>query len=668
MDNFFSFLADFGFIYPEWLLALIPLVFVIPWLNQTETRTGLIAPHLARLLSKNQEEKAPRATWPVTLLGASWLIAVIALAGPSFKTTEIPASTLSGARVLVMDMSRSMYAVDIAPNRLTQAQYKALDMLPGWKEGSTGLVTYAGDAYTVSPLTEDADTLASLIPYLSPELMPVQGSNGAAGIKEAISLLKQAGFEQGDIILITDGMSETESEQSLAALKEEKIRVSVLAIGTQEGAPIKLPTGDMLEENGKLIVAKLDLSTLTPITQATGGILQVWQATNTDVDNILALTQTPIQGKAQHEGKQSIQERRNEGFWLIIPLLAFALLSFRRGAVLAFMFVLLPPEPAFAAPFKNTDQIGFEHFNAGDFDAAAKAFHSPSWKGIAQYKAGDYQGAIETLSPLTDPNSRYNLGNAYAQAGDLEKAKSTYKKLLNDHPNIEDAKKNLEIIEKAQQEQEKNKDQSQKDQSQNSDQKNQQENQNDQQKQDQQEGQNKQDENKNGARDKQEEQKDQGKQGENNSEPGSDDKQEGQNKQDENKSGTGDKQEPKADQNNQDNKKESDSGDKEGQQADQDKQGEPGSNSDKLDKENKEDKANAADSLKGAEEKAGDKEDDAKENGATLSDNPQDQINASHPVLKKLEQVPDSTAALIRAQLLLQSRQKETPKQTDNSW
>lgn len=215
MDNFFSFFSDFSFIYPEWLLVLIPLVFVIPWLNKTDSRTGLIAPHLARLLSKNKEEKAPSATWPVTLLGASWFIAIIALAGPSFKTTDIPASTLTGARVLVMDMSRSMYAVDIAPNRLKQAQYKALDMLPGWKEGSTGLVTYAGDAYTVSPLTEDANTLASLIPYLSPELMPVQGSNAAAGIKEAISLLKQAGFDQGDIILITDGMSELNQSKVL---------------------------------------------------------------------------------------------------------------------------------------------------------------------------------------------------------------------------------------------------------------------------------------------------------------------------------------------------------------------------------------------------------------------------------------------------------------------
>lgn len=644
MDNFFAFFTDFSFIYPKWLFALIPLVFVIPWLNKTKTRTGLIAPHLARLLSKNQEKKTSLATWPITLLGASWCIAIIALAGPSFKTTEVPASTLSGARVLVMDMSRSMYAVDIAPNRLKQAQYKALDMLPGWKEGSTGLVTYAGDAYIVSPLTEDANTLASLIPYLSPELMPVQGSNAAAGIKEAISLLKQAGFEQGDIILITDGMSETESKQSLALLKNEKMRVSMLAIGTQEGAPIKLPTGDMLEKNGTLVVAKLDLATLTPITQATGGILQVWQATNTDVNNILALTQTPIQGKAQHEGKQGIQERRNEGFWLIIPLLAFALLSFRRGAVLAFMFVLISPDPAFAAPFKNTDQIGFDHFNAGDFDAATKAFNSPSWKGIAQYKAGDYQGAIETLSPLTDPSSRYNLANAYAQAGDLKKAKQSYQDLLKDHPDFEDAKKNLEIIEKALQEQEKKQDQSQ-----SNDQKDQQENQGNQENQDQQDNQQQQKDSNSDSGDKQTPQESQG---DNQNESDAENKQDQQGNQ---KNSSGDNQ------------------DKETAQDQQKEQGENEKNGSDLKGSADEDKAEQEDpsekiGSENAQEKVGDKEDDAKTSGTTGANNAQDQLNASHPVLKKLEQVPDSTAALIRAQLLLQSRQKETPKQTDNSW
>ncbi|GAL02717.1 TPR domain protein in aerotolerance operon [Photobacterium aphoticum] len=167
-------------------------------------------------------------------LSVLWLCMVIALAGPSWQKTTLPAYSLSNARVLVMDMSRSMYATDVTPNRLTQARFKAMDMLPGWKEGSTGLVAYAADGYTISPLTEDSKTLANLIPSLSPEIMPFQGSNAAAGIQEAIHLLKQAGHLKGDIILITDGLNDEELAKSQAELANAEYRVSILAVGTPQ--------------------------------------------------------------------------------------------------------------------------------------------------------------------------------------------------------------------------------------------------------------------------------------------------------------------------------------------------------------------------------------------------------------------------------------------------
>ncbi|WP_332308960.1 vWA domain-containing protein [Enterovibrio coralii] len=287
----------------------------------------LIAPHLSKLLSGNAASTGKAKRWPIVALAAGWLIAVIALAGPSWQKVEIPAVNLAGARVLVMDMSRSMYATDIAPNRLDQARFKALDMLPEWKEGSTGLVAYAGDGYIVSPLTDDASTLRNLIPNLSPEIMPIQGSNPAAGIQQAIDLLKQAGYADGDIVLMTDGMSQSESKAALNVLKGTKYRVSILAVGTQQGAPIKLPNGSLLEQNGAPVIAKLDLDTLSAITKETGGILQLWQPTNRDVENIAAYTSKPQDGVAEGKSK-SIEERINEGFWLIIPLVLLTLLAF----------------------------------------------------------------------------------------------------------------------------------------------------------------------------------------------------------------------------------------------------------------------------------------------------------------------------------------------------
>lgn len=116
-----------------------------------------------------------------------------ALAGPSFGYKETPSFQLSGARILVMDMSRSLYATDLKPNRLTQAKYKAKDLLPYWKEGMTGLVAYANSSYLVSPLTGDSKTLDNLITNLSPEIMPYKGkgSNLSAAITQSIEMMKK---------------------------------------------------------------------------------------------------------------------------------------------------------------------------------------------------------------------------------------------------------------------------------------------------------------------------------------------------------------------------------------------------------------------------------------------------------------------------------------------
>ncbi|WP_413525681.1 VWA domain-containing protein, partial [Photobacterium phosphoreum] len=438
-------MADFTFMHPLWFAALIPLIIVLPWLKGKAQHSGLIAPHLAQKLGLTQQQ--PKR-WPLGLLTLGWLIAVIAMAGPSWQKVKLPAYNLSGARVLVMNMSQSMYATDIKPNRLTQERFKALDMLPGWKEGSTGLVAFAGDGYEVSPLTTDSSTLRNLIPNLSPDVMPIAGNNAASGIAEAIRLLKQAGHNTGDIILMTDGMSKTVAQQALADLKGTHYRVSILAMGTVEGAPIQLPNGSLLSENGTPVISKIDIGTLMSITDSTGGILQMAQATDNDVNAIVHFTAKPLDsGKKGHE--KELQERLNGGFWLIIPLLLFALLGFRRGVVLAAMFILLPIDHAQASPWTNTNRQAYETFTDGNYKQAAQDFTSPQWKGIAEYKAKQYEQAIETLKPLQDPTSQYNLGNAYAQKGDYKQALETYKKLLKQQPDFADAKKNLAIVEQA---------------------------------------------------------------------------------------------------------------------------------------------------------------------------------------------------------------------------
>ncbi|MEZ8141999.1 VWA domain-containing protein [Enterovibrio sp. FF113] len=638
-------MADFTFMHPTWLLALLPLAVLLPWVQGKAQKSGLIAPHLTALLSSNQTANRKPKRWPVAVLASAWLMSVIALAGPSWQKTELPAVNLAGARVLVMDMSRSMYATDIAPNRLAQARFKALDMLPGWKEGSTGLVTYAGDGYIVSPLTEDAATLKTLIPNLSPAIMPIPGSNAAAGINQAMDLLKQAGFAQGDIVLITDGLSNSESNAALNVLGGSDYRVSVLAVGTQQGAPIKLPDGKLLEQNGMPVIAKLNLNTLASITQKTGGMLQQWQPTNRDVNNLVAFTAKPLDGNADGKSK-TIEERINDGFWLLLPIMLLALFGFRKGVVLAALIVVMPINPASAAAFKTDDQQAYEQFESGNYQDAASAFESPSWKGIAQYKAKDYQGAIETLSQLDDPVSQYNLGNAYAQAGDLEAAQKTYESLLAKTPDNADAKHNLDVVKKALEQQ-----------------KQQQQEQKDQQSNDQQQGEGDESQDKSQSQQGSQDQSSQDQQGDQQQQNPSKQEGSGQESSEQERSGqeSADQQQEQSSEQSQPQSADANKQDGAEQQSEAKSEQEQTKEQDGQQNEQGQDGEQNQDGEQGEQPAAM-----ASESGEPANDS--DALTASNPVLKKLEQVQDDTAALLRAQLILQARQKEMPQPTENSW
>ncbi|RXJ73194.1 hypothetical protein CS022_10600 [Veronia nyctiphanis] len=264
-------MGDFQFLYPAWFLALIPMAYLLRNRKPKSVVTSLIAPHLLRQM---QTGAASRPSWPRWVLAVCWVLSVIALAGPSWEKNSIPGFQLAGARVLVMDMSHSMYTTDIKPNRLSQAHFKALDLLPGWTDGSTGLVAYSRDGYLISPLTDDSSTLTSLIPALSPGIMPFAGSNAAKGIEEAISLIKQAGYRQADIILITDGINDKELAESLSLLSDNPFRVSSLAIGTTEGGPVRHSDGSIFLQDDKTVISRLSLKNLKTLAAKTEALLK----------------------------------------------------------------------------------------------------------------------------------------------------------------------------------------------------------------------------------------------------------------------------------------------------------------------------------------------------------------------------------------------------------
>lgn len=447
-------MSDFVFLHPHWLWACLPLAILVIWLAMPNKQASLIAPHLASALGIANKKKQSGF---IALLAISWLFAAIALAGPSFEKQARPTFSNNSARVLVMDMSRSQYATDLSPNRLTQQRYKALDLLKGWRDGVTGLVAFAKGGYTVSPMTSDTRTITNLVPELSPKIMPDQGANVVAGVKQAIKLMTDAKVPSGDIILMTDSIDKQQSQALQTLLSGTPWHLIVLGVGTASGAPIPLDNGSMLQDQGHTVIAKMNTTTMQALTSSLGGLYVPYRGDGKDIDTILSHTQS-VSALTESQGGQTVTEHANNGYWIVLILLVPALLLFRRGVVFAAFLVITPwmmPPSAQASAFLTADQQAHQAFQHKQYQQAAQQFTNPEWQGVARYKAGDYQGAIDSLSKVKQPdnNTRYNLANAYAQAGDLNKAKALYQQVLKSDPHNQDAKKNLSVVKRAQQQQ-----------------------------------------------------------------------------------------------------------------------------------------------------------------------------------------------------------------------
>lgn len=451
------------FIRPEWLLALVPLALALLSLwRQHESHSAwnrYIAPHLAKILVTQGNKKSRR---PLHLLALTWLIATLALAGPAVNKQSLPVFAAEQGRVLVMDMSVSMFATDLAPNRLTQAKFRATDLLRNLKEGETGLVAFAGDAFTISPLTRDTGTLLNLLPTLSPEIMPVRGSNLAAGLTQAKTLLVQGGHIRGDIIVMTDGITAAQFDDANSALSGTQYRLAVVAFGTSQGAPIRLPDGQLQRDSSnEVVVASTDFALLQKLAANNKGVLIQNRTDGNDLAQLQQWLSDAGDAKATDLDGETWQDL---GPYLALLLLLPALFSFRQGIVASVGFATLAgslllaavPQPAHASVWDNawdnvwktTDQQAMQAYQSQDYANAAKQFESPQWRGSAQYKAGDYQQALKTFEQDSSAQGLYNQGNALMQLGKPDKAKERYQAALEKQADFPAAKANLELAEK----------------------------------------------------------------------------------------------------------------------------------------------------------------------------------------------------------------------------
>ena len=441
---------DFEFIRPALLWLLIPAValfFVALIKHKKTTSEQLIAPHLAQFIMSEANTKASQPLWLVALFCS---LGILFSAGPSFEKKQVPVFQSQSARVIVMDMSYSMYSTDILPNRLMQSRFKALDMIELFKEGDTALVAYAGTAYVISPLTNDATTLSNLIPSLSPEIMPDKGSNVLAGLDMAKELLTQAGYIDGDIILVTDGIDQQEQSDVSSFTSNTQYRLNIYGVGTAQGAPIKLPEGGFLKDRyGQIVVPTINASQLKNLASSSGGKFASYQPSNNDINTFAPNAQSEL---LKDEKQSHALWRIDAGIYGLLLLLPFGLYLFRRAALLgAFLaFGFLPQQNAYAVELptllQNADQRALEAYNNKEYDAATQA-QSSELKGAALYQQGNFDAALNEFSNDKSATGLYNYGNALAKAGKLEDAIEAYKQAQTLQDDFTQAADNQALVE-----------------------------------------------------------------------------------------------------------------------------------------------------------------------------------------------------------------------------
>lgn len=328
-------MSAFHFLHPYWLLALPPLLALAVWLARRRGRDGawqrLVDGELLSLLRLSEGGTA-RSPWPI--VGAAWALAVLALAGPTWQRQITPAYRAPAAWIVALQLSPSMDATDIPPSRAARARFAIDDLLAAAHDARVGLIAFAGDAYTVAPLTQDVATIRNLAQPLAPSLMPEAGDRLAPALDEAARLVHAAVGADRQVIVFTDGFSDpAHALLEAGQLRRQGIAVNVVGVGTPGGAPQPDGNGNFTrDKNGQVVLTRLDTSLLEQVAAAGGGSY----VTLSGLPELIAhLHAAGSRGMSSGVAAPHVQLASwlNDGVWLLPPLLLLAALIARRGWV-----------------------------------------------------------------------------------------------------------------------------------------------------------------------------------------------------------------------------------------------------------------------------------------------------------------------------------------------
>jgi Ca-activated chloride channel family protein len=423
---------EFHFLRPQFLWLLLPLALIliiglIVVREQVRWKRH-IAAHLRPFVIKKGSEAKKRWMQLITFLVLS--IAVVGLAGPSWEKYEQPERILETPMVILLDLSQSMMATDLQPNRLERAKFKITDLIEANPRVRIALVGFAGTAHTLVPLTNDYRIIDSNLKGITTGILPFPGSDLEAGLTLADSLMKVT-EAPGTILLISDGFDEDVFEPLQNVAIQGNTRIEVLPMGTAAGSefPALGSSRYVRDSGGKPIIASVDLELLQKLNAVDGINVNSLTLDNSDVVAIAETVRKELEYKDKIE--ETEEKWKDAGLLFALPFAFFVLLWFRKGWVIYSLsaFLILSScssESSFRDLWTTDDYKAQQYFDNGNYEQAAPLFTDPLRKGIAYYNGEDYARAIQSFEMDSSAQGRYNLGLAYYKIGNLNSAKRAF--------------------------------------------------------------------------------------------------------------------------------------------------------------------------------------------------------------------------------------------------
>lgn len=440
---------------PLWLLAVPVLAWLLWRLWHRERQSGrwqlLLPAAFHQALLKGGSGRSSKLPW--LALGLAWLLAVLALLGPSWQRVEQSNQKPADPLVVLLELTPQMLATDGRPNRLEQTRRKLLDLLEARRDAQTAIIVYAGSAHSLVPLSDDLATSRNLLEALKPSLMPEPGRRADLAVARALQLLDQAQLGQGRLLLITSALSEEERSGIQQALQKRSVPLLILGVGSREGAPVVQEDGSFLKDSrGAILIPRLDARGLRETAESHNGRYAASRLDDEDLRR-LGLLDGPQAMRAAGEPTQ-LDSHIDQGYWLLLPLLLLAACAGRRGWLFCLpLLLMLPPQSSHAFELDDLwlrpDQQGQRLLQAQRPAEAAQRFVDPQWQGKALYEAEDYAPAAERFAKGDSAADHYNRGNALAKAGELEAALDAYEQALERQPELAAAQHNKALVEQA---------------------------------------------------------------------------------------------------------------------------------------------------------------------------------------------------------------------------